>query len=368
MIRVTKMFATLVTLAAVASGAAGAQTASELFQQALQKERVDGDLKAAISLYQRILNSQPADRSIAAAVLVQLGEAYEKQGSAGARSAYQRVLREFGDQAGPSARAQERSLALSSSSGVAGRQEPVLHRVWVDAQGPGRVTPDGRVMSFADRRTGRLGVRDLVTGAVRMLTDTAPRPWQTYALGNVPSRDGQHIAYAWFAQDHPVELRVISGSGGEPRVLYLNSEIEFVAPEDWSPDAKQILAFLGRKDHTGQVALISTRDGSVRTLKTLGWRAAPGYMEFSPDGKFIAYSFAPHENSRQRDIYVLATDASSESVFASGPEDERFLGWTPDGKHLLFKTGVESSLWLARIEGGRRVGAATLVRRNAGGR
>ena len=74
-----------------------AQTGRELFQQALVMERSQGDLKGAISLYERIVREFATDRSLTASALLQLGECYEKQGSAQARQAYQRVVTEFAD-------------------------------------------------------------------------------------------------------------------------------------------------------------------------------------------------------------------------------------------------------------------------------
>src|SRR5665811_817294 len=71
-------------LTAFGAPTASAQSGADLFQQALQKERVEGDLKAAIALYQRILEQHAADRALSARVLVQLGQAYEKMGTADA--------------------------------------------------------------------------------------------------------------------------------------------------------------------------------------------------------------------------------------------------------------------------------------------
>ena len=58
-----------------------AQTGHDLFQQALVKERADGDLRGAIDIYERIAQEFTADRQLAAKALVQLGQCYEKLGS-----------------------------------------------------------------------------------------------------------------------------------------------------------------------------------------------------------------------------------------------------------------------------------------------
>ena len=120
----------LVALATVGGPSlAAAQSGADLFQQAIRKERVDGDLKAAISLYQRVLKEHGADRTLSAKTLVQLGQAYEKLGNADATSSYQRVLREYADQSEPAAVARTRLAALSVSAASSFAGEPVVRRI-----------------------------------------------------------------------------------------------------------------------------------------------------------------------------------------------------------------------------------------------
>ena len=106
--------AILLLLASTSS--ALAQGGNDLFQQALRKERVDGDLKAAIALYQRILKEETADRALCAKTLLQLGQAYEKMGMADARSSYQRLIREYADQSEQVTVARARLGALSAGA------------------------------------------------------------------------------------------------------------------------------------------------------------------------------------------------------------------------------------------------------------
>jgi tetratricopeptide (TPR) repeat protein len=65
-------------------------------QKAIQTETVDGDLKSAIEQYKKIAQSR--DHSVAAKALLRMGECYERLGDAEARKAFERVVREFGDQ------------------------------------------------------------------------------------------------------------------------------------------------------------------------------------------------------------------------------------------------------------------------------
>src|SRR5438132_3133359 len=71
---------------------------SELqFREALHKQQVQGDLPAAIKLYQNIAASKTADRVVKARALLQLAACYEKLGQQ-SEGVYQQIVRDFADQ------------------------------------------------------------------------------------------------------------------------------------------------------------------------------------------------------------------------------------------------------------------------------
>ena len=55
-------------------GAVLAQSGNDLFQQALVKERTEGNMAEAIKLYQTIVQKYGTDRKLAARALVQMGQ------------------------------------------------------------------------------------------------------------------------------------------------------------------------------------------------------------------------------------------------------------------------------------------------------
>ena len=69
----------------VVAATAVQQSGSDLFQQALLKERADGELEEAIAIYRRVLDAAPDDRTLAAQALVRIGACYEKLGMPEAR-------------------------------------------------------------------------------------------------------------------------------------------------------------------------------------------------------------------------------------------------------------------------------------------
>ena len=93
---------TMVTFAVALGGAvtiAGQRTADVALRAAVETETVRGDVKGAIEQYKQVVETYgKSDRAIAAQALLRLAEAYQKLGDAEAKSVYERLLREFGDQ------------------------------------------------------------------------------------------------------------------------------------------------------------------------------------------------------------------------------------------------------------------------------
>jgi len=363
-----------ILLAAAGASSASAQSGADLFQQALRMERVDGDLKAAIALYQRILEQHAADRALSAKTLVQLGQAYEKMGTADATASYQRVIRDYADQPEQVTVARARLGALSAAATVAAPSGPTVRRLW-SGDGvnlSGAPTRNGRLLTFADWDYYDVAVRDLATGESHLLTKKDPYGGDESApLRSTPSPDGRRVAYGWSvdmrqsAEPTRFELRLVGIGGGEPQVLYADPELADVQPSDWSPDGNQIATVLTRRDHTTQIALIGATDGAVRILKTLDSRG-PGKMSFSPDGRYLVYDRSPRADAEQRDIYVLPTDGSAENALVRHRAQDVVMGWAPDGRHVLFasdRTG-DMSVWLAPVADGKPAGEPLLVRRD----
>ncbi|NIS66412.1 MAG: tetratricopeptide repeat protein, partial [Gemmatimonadales bacterium] len=118
------------SLALLGAASATAQTGHDLFQQALVKERADGDLRGAIAIYERIVDEFTSDRALTAKSLVQMGQCYEKLGSTEAERAYRRVVREFQDQNDLVVRAQSRLAALQRAARAEEDVRLTTHQVW----------------------------------------------------------------------------------------------------------------------------------------------------------------------------------------------------------------------------------------------
>jgi Tol biopolymer transport system component len=356
----------------LAAAALTAQTAQELFQQALVKERSEGKLNDAIQLYQRAAESAGKDRALAARALLQAGECYQKLGNSEARKLFERVLRDYNDQKPAVATARARLDTLASAPRPAGMS---TRQVWADAlDNEGAPSPDGRYLSFVDWETGDLAVRDLAAGKNRRLTNKGP--WESseeFALFSVFSPDGKQLAYTWYngERENAWDIRTVSVADGaqtsKPRVLYAGKDFEYIIPADWSRDGKSILALFSSRDLTHKIGLIAVADGSTKILKTLDWRT-PSKLSLSPDGRHVAYDFPPREDSLQRDIYVLATDGSRESAVVEHPANDTAPIWTPDGGKLLFTSTRSGSPgeWIVSVSEGKAQHAPDVLQADIG--
>ena len=93
-----------------------AQNPSQLFQQALLKENGEGNLKAAIKIYEQIVADDNSGRELRAKALLHMGRCWEKMGKAEARNAYERLVNEFKDQQDVAGEAQIRLIALEKQN------------------------------------------------------------------------------------------------------------------------------------------------------------------------------------------------------------------------------------------------------------
>jgi Tol biopolymer transport system component len=349
----------------VAGLAAQQRKQSEIdLQAAIRVETVDGDLQTAIARYKAIADTYAkTDRATAAQALLRLAACYQTLGDAQAQTSYQRVVREFTDQkeAVSIARARLRATDVPNAR-LATRQLWELPSNSIHGpDGLGTVSPDGRYFSFVDWSTRNLSIHDFKTNQNRALT-AAPKG--EYAQESVISHDGKRVAYAWFKNDG-YEIRVVDLNGpGTPRVLFANhQEAPFVFPYDWSHDGKWIAVQIRRADGTGQVALVSTMDGTLHVLETSHWRRASA-MAFSVDDKHLAYDVAADTIPEQHDIYLIAIDARQKGPAVINPANDTVIGWTPDGSHLLFASDRSGSqgIWSLPVFDGRSTGEPQLIK------
>ena len=346
----TRRFLAIGAGALLLTGLAASQknnTPEAQLRAAMDKETVDGDLKAAIEQYKKIIAQKGASKEVVAKALVRLGGAYEKQGSGEARPYYERVVREFADQTDAVQLAGTRLTA----AGTLNASGKTFRQVWA---GPGvsagGVSPDGRYIRF--NRGGDLMIRELTTGEERLVTRGA-------GCGNW-SPDGKRLAVCMNGS----EIGVVNSDGTGLRTVYRHSNGNEAWPEGWSSDGKRILAQEELKpDYSYKFFWVGAADGAVQPIPA---RKSYGFMFPSPDGRYLAYAGLPGGDSRGQNVYIMAIDGTGETNVSSPAVDEDPVGWTPDGKYLLTTRARRTSLWAIPVAGGKSQGPPVLIQRDFG--
>ncbi len=349
------------------------ETAKELFERALYFEETKGDLEKAIEAYKRVVGEFPEDRSIAAQAQLHLGYCFEKLGLKEAQKAYQNVIDVYPEQTDSVKKAKEKLSLLVKAMNVVEEKnlEFQARQIWagrgVDTSG--KISPDGKYLSFVDWDTGNLAIREISTGKNTLITKNGS--WKTeaieFAMDSVWSRDGKQLAYLWENDGKKrAELRIVGLKDHESRILYqVDWKKNWVIPLDWSPDGKDVLT-LFTEGQLGKIGLLSVMDGSIRIIKTFpAVDPYPMAAQFSPDGHYIVYDFPQEEFSRERNIAIISADGKKETPLIVHPADDNLLGWSPDGHWILFKsdrTGAWDA-WIIQVVEGKPQSDPQLLRR-----
>ncbi len=337
-----------------AADRAVAQTGRELFQQALVKERANGDLRGAIVIYERIVRDFASDRSLAASALVQLGECYEKLGSTEAERAYQRVVSDYADQGEFVARARVRLAELRSAATAS--TGPVARRVLsgddTDENDFVEMYPslDGRRVAYVNMWDGAVYVRDLTSGEVQKLTSGLPEVWHYFPHW---SPDGRRIAATEEDQaTNEKSIVLIDVATHEVATLAGSKSQSWIDVSDWSRDGRYLLC--GRAH---QLALIAMDDGALTVLADSVFRGG----SLSPGSRFVAYALGDKENSQ---IYVQALEGGARRQITDAPGSDFHPLWSPDGRAIAYQRGDE--IWVVPIADGLVAGSPKLVHTTGG--
>jgi Tol biopolymer transport system component len=368
----------VIGMAAAVCAAFALQNSSQhkvLFEKAKFTMETKGDLKGAIGLFEEIIKNYPNERDYAARSLYLMGTCYERLGERQAQQAqatFQRIVKDYPDQTDSVNMAKDKLVAFQKARGAT---EPGEGEFRIRKIGPlevlGGPSPDGSLISLVDWDSGDLAVYEVASGKTRHVTDRGS--WEDpvgFAEESIFSPDGKSIAFNWYLKDRYV-LRAIRIDGTGQRDLYGGEGLYYIWPCAWTPDGRSIVTIVTDNEMSSRIALVSAADGTARTIKEFK-SGAPSKLSLSPDGWWVAFAY-PREvpwrkSSQKADIYILAVDGSREAAIVAHPADDSLLGWTPDGRSLLFSSDRSGSWdgWIQRIEDGIAVGDPQLVKRDFG--
>ena len=380
------LIGTILALASVllATSIPASQKSNQLeveLKAAMNKELVEGDLQGAIEQYRSIVARAGANRAVAAKALLQMGKCHEKLGDAEARKAYEQLVREYSDQREAAAEARSRLAELEEAKAGIARTGMVVRKVWPLEEtrvgiNDGSISPDGRSVVATDWATGNVAILELTSGKVRHLTNTGScnLPSIGYGTGCIWSPDGKQVAYAWVSSSQgpanlSVDLRIASLDGSESRIVKPKQSAPYIQPYAWSPDGKTFLAALMIKDKgymAFHIALVTVSDGSVQVLKSVKG-INRGFMNISPDGRYVAYTHQ-QSDSAMGDISIFSIEQKRDLPLVVHPAHDTLLGWTPDGRQILFASNRTGSCdaWIIRVDKGVAAGEPELIKQGIG--
>jgi Tol biopolymer transport system component len=143
------------------------------------------------------------------------------------------------------------------------------------------------------------------------------------------SPDGRRIAFARHARGNEAEVHEMPAAGGDERPLLPSSTNTH--PVDWSPDGTTVLLHVA--DGNGSQSLAYVRlDGDRAPAPFLATRSNEGQGQFSPDGRFVAYT---SDESGSAEVYVRPFPAGTDrwQVSSRGGGEPR---WRADGRELFY--------------------------------
>ena len=345
-------------------------SAGVLLQAGIEKEDVDGDLKSAMEIYQRIAADNSAPRDVRARALLRFAGCDEKLGRQ-ARQVYEQIVRDFGDQ--PAAVQARRRLALITQQERPAPPATMSERKieWSSLGSMGPADTDGERAVFSSGDNLYLG--DLAGHSKRLILNTKRYGW-------IPCRDFSLVALDLLST--PIRqhtLGVIKSDGTGYRTLIRDDAKNSIFQQDQSfamscswDDRNLLLSDFSLKSTIpGQLWLVSVADGQRRVLADMkGWRIRKAV--FSPDGRFAAYEVWPKDSASPHTsrIFVVPVDGGEPHlVYESAPWQVgnsflTLMDWTADGRNLIVHDVRQgkSALYLLPMNNGTAIGAASFVR------
>ena len=314
----------------------GQQTAEQLYQSALYKEEIEGDMDAAIKIYETVIKQYPENRSVAAKTQLHIGLCYEKLGLKEAQKAYQKVVDKYPEQTEAVKLANEKLSLLFRVSNVVGKGDSILKmtKIFESSEKSGFLSPDGKKLALIGKE-GDIWVRDVVSGKETRLTQTP-----SYKYWCFWSPNSELIAYL----EAVGGLYVIPAKGGEPKPL-IRSDSDFIKegnyiwPTGWTSDNQMILCQVNRRG----LCAIPLSGGEWKDIFKLPAQYSDkdfNLLTLSPNGKFIAYESTKSGNS---DIYVIPADGGNSIQITKHPAPDTrahlVIRWEMDCLYYFEKRG-----------------------------
>ena len=242
-------------------------------------------------------------------------------------------------------------------------------------------SPDGKWIAFTSSRDSKNNLYVLPVGGGEAEKVTEAKS----SVGNYDwSRDGTMIAFTmidaagdkeeknkkakddWYYMDEEIKqtrLFVLwlnkKDTAGKCIQKKLTKENYNVNAFDWSADGKRIAYSYGKSPEVNDnvysdISIIDIESGNIQSIANTA--AGETNPQFSPDGKMLVYYSTSDpvdwSGPRYAKIYSLA-DGKSWRLKATPDENGAIVGWTPDGKNILWSEANKTlnSIYQLSVDG-----------------
>ncbi len=346
--KLTHWIAAAVLIGSVlALAARAADSPSVLLQKGIYAEETEGNVDAAIKIYEQIGAEAATNRAVAAQALYRLAMCYQKKGSnPQAIALLKELLRQFPTETalGEQAQARLTELGQAPSDVVTIRKLPITLPGEVMA-----VSPDGRFFASWANSYDIVVSEPATSKRWTLVTGTsALHVWG----GIFFSPDSRRIAYDISGKT----IRISNSDGSEPTDVYSKKDDAKgqLSVLGWSADAARLFVIGGNV--FGEIDL---HVGGCKEIRTI----PDGYCSVSADGRYVAVREGMREAPGKISLVDLATSLETTLV---GSEAREIAGWSPWGERLFFtsdRTGAKG-LWAIQVKDGKAAGEPELVSAN----
>jgi|GEM_PF-1815815 len=159
------------------------------------------------------------------------------------------------------------------------------------------------------------------------------------------------IAYTTVTENGDDDIHVMNADGSNVQQLTTDPARD-IFPE-WSPDGKHI-AFISYRDGFRNLFVMNA-DGSDQRQLTFNQNEFTQWLDWSPDGMYITYTFNPEGEDDGESLYVIQPDGNDEHQITppAGRDHDGEPAWSPDGKTLYFLSnrGAYVDIWKINRDG-----------------
>ena len=238
--------------------------------------------------------------------------------------------------------------------------------VWVDARGETepitnfrapffapRLSPDGDHIAYSTLGKERqVWIYDLPRGTATRLTSEGMASWVAW------TPDDRRLAFGW-SMNGLANIYWEFADGSAPMERVTENEYDQY-PASWSPDGQTLAFVQNHPDNRNDILFLGIRDRKV--TPGLNSRFQETYPEFSPDGRWIAYT--SNESGRD-EVYVQAFPGPGGRVQISSEGGTEPV-WSRSGRQIFYRQ--RDQVWATDIRIGSRltVGKSRLLFEQAG--